>query len=117
MGRGIWRRMRGGGREGDRERRTPAERAEMRAWIDDLTRTLGEQPITPEEIRTVLRLARGVAQGVERRLAPVSTYVAGLHVARRTGEGASREDALRSLMDAARRLVPETIPPGHQGGP
>lgn len=64
----------------------------------------------------VLRLARGVAHGVERRLAPISAYVAGLHVARRTGEGASREDALRSLMNAAQRLVPETIPSDRQGG-
>lgn len=79
----------------------------MQAWVDDLAKVLGEQPIDPQEIRAVLKLARGVAHGVERRLAPVSAYLAVKYVAHRTAEGVTPQSALRSLMATARQLVPE----------
>jgi hypothetical protein len=78
----------------------------MDEWIDRAAEALGEDPVTPEEVRAVLELAREVAHGVERRLAPVSTYIAGLSVAGRMKGPGSRADVLREVADALLRLVP-----------
>jgi hypothetical protein len=75
-------------------------------WLDRLASSLGEQRPSREEIGWALRVARDVAHGVERKLAPVSTYVAGAHVARRKAEGASAEVALREVDEAVAALLP-----------
>jgi len=76
-------------------------------WIDRLAGSLGEEPISPEELGAVLRLARDVAHGVERKLAPVSTYLAGVHAGRTAAAGGTRAHALRRAVEEAGRLIPE----------
>lgn len=78
----------------------------MDEWIDRFADALGEQPLHPTEVGSMLKLSRDVARGVERKLAPLSTFLAGLSVGRRTAEGASRDQALKQVMEAARVLVP-----------
>ena len=75
-------------------------------WIERLAGTLGEEPVAPAELGLVLKLARDVAHGVERKWAPVSTFLAGVHAGRRAAGGDSRQDALREAIEAARRLIP-----------
>jgi Domain of unknown function (DUF6457) len=88
---------------------TLARGAVVEEWMDGLARALGEQPVTDREMGAVLRLAREVAHGVERKLAPVSTYLAGVHAGRvATGTGpASREDALMEAVEASLALIPQ----------
>jgi hypothetical protein len=76
-------------------------------WIDRLARSLGEEPISPGEMGAVLKLARDVAHGVERKLAPVSTYLAGVYAGRIAASGGARARALGEAVDAARHLVPQ----------
>jgi hypothetical protein len=89
-------------------------------WLGRLTSTLGEPPLEREEIGGLLRLARGVARASDRKMAPLSTFAAGVHVGRRTAEGATREEALREVIDAVRQISPEyladTGPAGGAGG-
>jgi Domain of unknown function (DUF6457) len=84
----------------------------MDEWIDYAAETLGEPPVTPAEMGAVLRLAREVAHGVERKLAPVSTFLAGVHAGRIAGEGGDRREALDRAVDRLLELVP---PPGPGG--
>ena len=92
----------------------------MEDWMDRLAGDLGEQSMKPKEIGQVLELARHVAHGVERKLAPLAAFIAGVHVGRRMAEGASREEALGESLQAAAALLPEktsdapggSIPPG-----
>lgn len=79
-------------------------------WMDRLADDLGEQPMSSKEIGQVLKLARDVAHGVERKLAPLAAFVAGVHVGRRMAEGASREGALGESLQAAAALLPEKRP-------
>jgi hypothetical protein len=79
-------------------------------WLGRFAAQLDDPHPTQEEIGAMLRLAREVAHGVERKLAPLSTFVAGRHVARRMGEGATPETALREVMEAAAALIPEAGP-------
>jgi hypothetical protein len=76
-------------------------------WIDQLAGSLGEDPISPEEVGAVLKLARDVAHGVERKLAPLSTYLAGVHAGRTAAAGGTRAVALGRVVEAAGRLIPE----------
>jgi hypothetical protein len=79
------------------------------AWLDRLTSTLGEPPLEREEIGGLLRLARGVARASDRKLAPLTTFVAGVHVGRRTAEGASREEAQGEVVEAIRTISPDYL--------
>lgn len=64
------------------------------AWIDDLARRLGEEPLSPEQVERLLGVARDVAHGVERRVTPLSAFLAVLDdlraavAAAATGDGA-----------------------------
>lgn len=86
----------------------------MDDWIEHLAESLGEEPISPEELGAVLKLARDVAHGVERKLAPVSTYLAGVYAGRTAAAGGARVHALGRAVEAAGRLIPE---PGEGTGP
>ena len=77
----------------------------MEEWIDRLATALGEEPVDPKEMGALLKLARDVAHGVERKLAPVSTFVVGMHVGRRAAEGMPRTQALTEAIDAAHDLI------------
>jgi len=82
----------------------------MDDWVDRLSDALGERRLDPKEVGAILKLAREVAHGVERRLAPLSAYVAGLYVGRETTEGTDPPEALHEALRAARSLIPETRP-------
>ena len=75
-------------------------------WINRLASDLGEPSLSSREIGQVLKLAREVAHGVERRLAPLAAYVAGMHVGRRAAQGASPEEALSEAIRAADAFLP-----------
>jgi Domain of unknown function (DUF6457) len=76
-------------------------------WIDRFADALGEQPLHPTEVGSMLKLSRDIAHGVERKLAPLSTFLAGLSVGRRTAEGVSRDKALGQVLEVARALLPQ----------
>ena len=82
----------------------------MDDWLDDFARALGERPLEREEVGAVLGLARDVAHGVERRLAPLASFVAGMHVQRRVAEGAGVPEAVAEIRRAASTLIPEPPP-------
>jgi uncharacterized protein DUF6457 len=75
-------------------------------WMDRMAQAIGEEPMTPAEAGAILKLAREVAHGVERKVAPLSTFLAGVYVGRQTGAGISRQDALARAVEAARDLIP-----------
>jgi hypothetical protein len=76
-------------------------------WLKRLADALDDQPITSTEFGKVLKLAREVAHGVERKLAPLAAFLAGVHVGRRAAEGGSREEALAEAVAAAGALLAE----------
>jgi hypothetical protein len=95
---------------------TPSERPDAETWIDLLAGHLGEGPLTPRELGQVLKLAREVAHGVERKLAPPVAYLAGIHVGRRLAEGLPREAALAEAVQVAAGLLPSQGTPDEAGG-
>jgi hydrogenase/urease accessory protein HupE len=63
----------------------------MQQWMDAVRKELG---ISVEfEVNTILDLARDAAHGVERRAAPVTTFLLGFAVA----QGADAEDAAAKI--------------------
>ncbi len=80
-------------------------------WLDRLAGALGVEEITPPEMSMALQIARDVAHGIERKLAPVSTFLVGVSVGVRTAQGGSREEALRRAVAATRAIIPR------EGGP
>jgi len=81
-------------------------------WIDELARALGEGPMEPKEMGAILKMARDVAHGVDRKMAPLSTFLVGVSEGRRVAEGSSRESALADAIEAARALIPAQAEPG-----
>lgn len=75
----------------------------MQDWLDSYANALGVAPLTEDEQRTLLALARDVAHGSERRFAPLSTFLAGVLAGNRTER--ARADALRDAMVAAQALL------------
>jgi len=78
----------------------------MDDWLVEFARALGDRPPTREELGAMLKLSRQVAHGVERKYAPLSTFVAGMHIARRVAEGASEQQALAEVLAVAQTLLP-----------
>ena len=78
----------------------------MDAWIDRLADALDEERLAQGEIGAVLKLAREVAHGVERKLAPLSTFVAGVHAGRLSASGVPRQEALQQAISVAAGLIP-----------
>jgi hypothetical protein len=76
-------------------------------WIDRFADALGERRLEPKEAGAILKLSRDVAHGVERRLAPLASYLAGLYVGREVTEGTDPAEALDEALRAARSLIPE----------
>jgi hypothetical protein len=75
-------------------------------WLDALAEALDVPRIEPKEMGAVLKLAREVAHGVERKLAPASTFLAGLYVGRGSAEGVAPNRALDHVLEVARSLMP-----------
>jgi Domain of unknown function (DUF6457) len=78
-------------------------------WIDRLADALGVPRVAPKEMGALLKMSREVAHGVERKDAPLSTYLVGVYVGRRTAAGDSPEDTLQRAIVEARRLLPEQL--------
>ena len=78
----------------------------MDEWIDRFAEAIGEEPISPEEMGAMLKISREVAHRVERKLAPLSTFLAGLYVGRRMAEGSSRAEAGQRATEMALALLP-----------
>jgi uncharacterized protein DUF6457 len=81
----------------------------MDAWMDRLADALGEDRVSQGEMGMALKMAREVAHGVERKLAPLSTFVAGVHAGRAAASGGSREEGLKGAMEAVLDLLPERV--------
>jgi hypothetical protein len=78
----------------------------MGGWIDDLARALELDPLTASETDRLLRLARDVAHRVERKGAPLASFLVGIDVARRSADGSPRAAALADAMLLAEGLLP-----------
>jgi hypothetical protein len=76
----------------------------MDDWPDRYAEALGVE-LTDDEVDAILDLARDVAHGTERRFAPLSAYLAGKYVTRRTAEGVSSEDAVHEAQEVVGRLL------------
>jgi Domain of unknown function (DUF6457) len=87
----------------------------MNDWLEDLSRRLGVDPLSPDEMGAVLKLARDVAHGVERKFAPLSTYLLGVAVGAGGSSGSGRPRAFDRAVSAARSTLPATPEP--QAGP
>jgi Domain of unknown function (DUF6457) len=66
--------------------------------------------ITPELRATLLRIARDVAHGTERRNAPVAAFIAGRYVEARRAQGVTAAAALSEVAEVAARLLPDATP-------
>ncbi|MDP8928968.1 MAG: DUF6457 domain-containing protein [Actinomycetota bacterium] len=77
----------------------------MSDWLRRYAVALGQEPLTSQEVRAILELARDVAHGTERRFAPLSTFLAGIHAAGHLGQDGLRAAALTDAIEIARRLV------------
>jgi hypothetical protein len=84
--------------------------------MDLLAGHLGEVELTSRERGQVLKLARDIAHRVERRMAPLAAYLAGIHVGRRVAEGLSREQALAEAVQIAAALLPTPTTLAEAGG-
>ena len=84
----------------------------MEKWIDELARTLGEEPLTPAETTQLLDVARDVAHRVERKMTPVAAFMVGCAVGRELESGAGRKEMLsRTLSRLKSALPPDTSEP------
>jgi hypothetical protein len=81
----------------------------MSGWIDDLAGALDLDPLTAPEADRLLRMARDVAHRVERKGAPLASFLLGLQVARRVADGSARASALDEAIATAEALLP--LPP------
>jgi Domain of unknown function (DUF6457) len=79
----------------------------MNDWMEEFASALDVQPLSPEEVGAVLKLARHVAHGVERKSAPLAAYLLGVAVGTATAPDSSREEAFRLALTAAGPTVPE----------
>lgn len=86
----------------------------MADWIERLAEDLGEDPLTEEETNRLLGASREVAHRVERKITPLSTFLLGAAVGRGLAGGTTRDQALRTALDALESILPEA-PPGETG--
>jgi hypothetical protein len=75
-------------------------------WIDELARTLGEEPLTAAETAELLDAARDVAHRVERKMTPLSTFVIGTAVGRALADGTGRTEAIGDALSRLDGLLP-----------
>lgn len=78
----------------------------MDDWIDRLAEALEETPLAPTEVEALLEAAREVAHGVERKVTPLSAFLAGVVVGRTRGSE-PRDVALSRTLEVLRRMVEE----------
>lgn len=82
----------------------------MSDWTDRLAETLEVARLDAGQQGTLLQASREIAHRVERREAPLSTFLLGLAVGGRTAAGADPADALKEAVDATLALLPPAAP-------
>jgi hypothetical protein len=82
----------------------------MDNWIDELARSLGETPLSSAETTQLLSAAGDVAHRVERKMAPLSTFVIGCAVGRRLASGAERTETVSDMLRQLESLLPPQAP-------
>jgi hypothetical protein len=83
----------------------------MDDWLDELARSLGEEPLTAAETTRLLDAARDVAHRVERKLTPLSAFVMGCAVGRKLADGAGRSGAIDEVLNQLEAALPPDAPP------
>lgn len=93
--------------DGESATEVPAEEAWCQRLAAELARSAGlaEEPFGPDLRAALLRLARDVAHGTERRNAPLATFIAGRHVEARLRQGIEPGTALTEVSRAAAALL------------
>jgi hypothetical protein len=82
----------------------------MQNWIDELARTLGEEPLTPAETTRLLDVARDVAHRVERKMTPLAAFMIGCAVGRGIAAGAARTETLSGMLSRLEAALPPETP-------
>lgn len=82
--------------------------AHMDDWLRTLADALGEEPLDRHQTGDVLRLSRDVAHATERRFAPLSTLLVGLHAGRLAAGGLDRQAAIQRALAAAEQVLVQT---------
>jgi Domain of unknown function (DUF6457) len=80
----------------------------MSEWIDELAETLEVEALTAAEAGHILRVSRDVAHRAERKDTPLAAFLLGMHVARRTAAGTSRDIALDDVIATTDALLART---------
>jgi len=75
-------------------------------WLIRFAAALGEPPLSGGETGAILKLARDVAHGVERRLAPLAAFLAGAAVGRAAAGGGERAASLQSALSEVTPMIP-----------
>ena len=74
-------------------------------WLDQLATTFGVDPLGPEEANDLLDAARDVAHGVERKITPLASFLLGMRVSARMGDGLPRDQALAETLTELRSTM------------
>ena len=74
-------------------------------WVGRLAVELRVEPLAPRTEAEVLRLARDVAHGTERKAAPLAAFVAGRYVELAMADGRDVDEALLEVSEAVERLL------------
>lgn len=82
------------------------------AWLEQLARTQGADPLSEAESESLLGVARDVAHRVERKATPLATFLLGMAAQRRIDEGSTRDEAFGAALSELHALLPE----GEQAG-
>jgi hypothetical protein len=82
----------------------------MDNWLDELARSLGEEPLTSTETARLLDAARDVAHRVERKMTPLSAFVMGCAVGRKIADGADRCGATDEVLNQLEAALPPEAP-------
>jgi len=94
------------GQKTPRKRRTRRSDDMTDRWLDRLAEALGVEPLTPEETGEILRVSRDVAHGVERRYAPLASFLLGAATERASRAGGPPDEAFRVAVGRLRELIP-----------
>jgi hypothetical protein len=78
----------------------------MSGWNEGLADSLGVPPLEAEVERRLLEVAREVAHRVERRDAPLATYLMGVGVGERIGLGTPADAALTEVLEIVLGSLP-----------
>lgn len=79
----------------------------MSDWLHRFADELDEPPLTGDEMTMILDLTRDVAHGTERKLAPLTAYLVGIHLGRQLEAGVGRDEALRGAVDRILAELPD----------